>query len=150
MTSTSLNDAVSSPCVARHINHVAIAVTDLEESLALYSRLFSVSGGEIEEIEDQAVRATLLRVGGSQLELIQPTDSVGAIARFIERRGEGLHHVCFEVDGLQETLDTLAAADVDLIDTAPREGLSGMIAFLHPRSTGGVLIELVDQDGARR
>ena len=150
MTSERPENAGSSPCVARHINHVAIAVRDLEDSLSLYRRLFGVSGGEIEEIEDQAVRATLLRVGGSQLELIQPTDSTGAIARFIERRGEGLHHVCFEVDGLQETLDSLASADVDLIDTAPREGLSGMIAFVHPRSTGGVLIELVDQDGARR
>ena len=150
MTGTSDSDPTSSPCVARHINHVAIAVHDLEGSLALYGRLFGVSGGDIEEIEDQAVRATLLRIGGSQLELIQPTDSKGAIARFIERRGEGLHHVCFEVDGLQRTLDGLAAADVDLIDTAPREGLSGMIAFLHPRSTGGVLVELVDQDGARR
>ena len=149
MTSTADSDTTS-PCVARHINHVAIAVRDVEASLSLYERLFGVSDGEIEEIADQAVRATLIRVGGSQLELIQPTDSTGAIARFIERRGEGLHHVCFEVDGLQQTLDNLAAADFDLIDTAPREGLSGMIAFLHPRSTGGVLIELVDQDGARR
>ena len=150
MTSTSESDAKSSPCVARHINHVAIAVRDIEASLALYGKIFGVSSDDVQDIEDQGVRATLVRIGGSQLELIQPTDSTGAIARFIERRGEGLHHVCFEVDGLQETLDSLAVADVDLIDTAPREGLSGMIAFLHPRSTGGVLIELVDQEGARR
>ncbi len=150
MTSTSDSDATSSPCVARHINHVAIAVKDIDASLALYGKIFGVSSDDIQDIEDQAVRATLLRIGGSQLELIQPTDPDGAIARFIERRGEGLHHVCFEVDDLQGTLDRLADHEVELVDREPRQGLSGSIAFLHPRSTGGVLIELVDQQGARR
>ncbi len=150
MTSTSESDAKSSPCVARHINHVAIAVKDIEATLALYGKIFGVSSDDVQDIEDQAVRATLVRIGGSQLELIQPTDPDGAIARFIERRGEGLHHVCFEVDDLQGTLDRLADVEVELVDREPRQGLSGTIAFLHPRSTGGVLIELVDQQGARR
>ncbi len=150
MTSTSDSDATSSPCVARHINHVAIAVKDIDASLALYGKIFGVSSEDIQDIEDQAVRATLVRIGGSQLELIQPTDPNGAIARFIERRGEGLHHVCFEVDDLQGTLDRLADGEVELVDREPRQGLSGSIAFLHPRSTGGVLIELVDRQGARR
>ncbi len=150
MTSTSDNDATSSPCVARHINHVAIAVKDIDASLALYGKIFGVSSDDIQDIEDQAVRATLVRIGGSQLELIQPTDPDGAIARFIERRGEGLHHVCFEVDDLQGTLDRLAEHNIELLDREPRQGLSGTIAFLHPRSTGGVLIELVDQQDARR
>ena len=91
-----------------------------------------------------------MRVGGSQLEFIQPTDPDGGVARFIERRGEGVHHVAFEVEDLQGQLDRLAAEGVQLIDTTPREGLSGSIAFIHPRATRGVLIELVDQDGARR
>ena len=138
------------PCVARHINHIAIAVKDIDASLALYGKIFGVSSDDIQDIEDQAVRATLLRIGGSQLELIQATDPDGAIARFIERHGEGLHHVCFEVDDLQGTLDRLADHEVELVDREPRQGLSGSIAFLHPRSTGGVLIELVDQQGARR
>ncbi len=144
------SDNRNSPCVARHINHVAIAVKDIEASLALYGKVVGVSGDDVQDIEDQGVRATLVRIGGSQLEFIQPTDAGGAIARFIERHGEGLHHVCFEVDDLQGTLDKLADVEVELVDREPRQGLSGSIAFLHPRSTGGVLIELVDQQGARR
>ena len=144
------SDIANSPCVARHINHVAIAVKDIEASLALYGKIFGVSSDDVQDIEDQAVRAALVRIGGSQLELIQPTDPDGAIARFIERRGEGLHHVCFEVDDLQGTLDRLADHKVELVDREPRQGLSGNIAFLHPRSTGGALIELVDQQDARR
>jgi len=144
------SDNNDSPCVARHINHIAIAVKDIDASLALYGKIFGVSSGDIQDIEDQAVRATLVRIGGSQLELIQPTDADGAIARFIERRGEGLHHICFEVDDLPGTLDRLADHEIELVDREPRQGLSGSIAFLHPRSTGGVLIELVDRQGARR
>ncbi len=138
------------PCVARHLNHVCIAVNDIDDTLAFYGDVFGAAAAEVEDIEDQAVRAALVRVGGSQLEFIQPTDPSGGVARFIERRGEGVHHIAFEVENLQERLDALAASGVRLIDAAPREGLSGMIAFLHPRSTRGVLIELVDQDTARR
>ena len=80
----------------------------------------------------------------------EPTDPEGGVARFIAKRGEGLHHVCFEVDGLQGTLEALDKEGVGLIDREPREGLSGMIGFLHPKSTGGVLVELVDSETARR
>ena len=140
----------SSPCVARHINHVCIAVSDIDDTLAFYREVFGAARAEVEDIEDQAVRAALVRVGGSQIEFIQPTDPNGGVARFIERRGEGVHHIAFEVDDLQASLDALADHGVRLIDDAPREGLSGMIGFIHPRSTRGVLIELVDQDTARR
>lgn len=139
-----------SPCVARHINHVCIAVSDIEDTLAFYREVFGTGAAEVEDIDDQAVRAALVRVGGSQIEFIQPTDPSGGVARFIERRGEGVHHIAFEVDDLQASLDALDAHGVRLIDNAPREGLSGMIGFIHPRSTRGVLIELVDQDAARR
>ena len=138
------------PCTARHINHVCIAVRDIEASLSFYARIFGTRSGEVVDIADQGVRAALVRVGGSQLEFIQPTDPEGGVARFLDRRGEGVHHICFEVEGLQDTLDRLQQSGVDLIDTAPREGLSGSIAFIHPRSTNGVLVELVDQDTARR
>ena len=138
------------PCTARHLNHVCIAVSDIEDTLAFYREVFGAGEVEVEEIEDQAVRAALLRVGGSQLEFIQPTDPNGGVARFIERRGEGVHHIAFEVEDLQERLYALSEHGVQLIDSAPREGLSGMIAFIHPRATRGVLIELVDQDTARR
>ncbi len=137
-------------CAARHLNHVCIAVRDIEDTLKFYREVFGVRSVEVEDIPDQGVRAALVRVGGSQLEFIQPTDPSGGVARFIERRGEGLHHVCFEVQDLQQTLDALSARGIELVDKAPRRGLSGMVAFLHPRATRGVLIELVDQDTARR
>ena len=143
-------DSQDSPCKARHINHVCIAVKDIEETLAFYRDVFGTGEAEVEDIEDQAVKAALVRVGGSQLEFIEPTDPEGGVARFIERRGEGVHHICFEVEDLQERLDALAESGVQLIDDAPREGLSGMIGFIHPRATRGVLIELVDADTARR
>lgn len=140
----------TAPCTARHIHHVCLAVRDIEATLESYTALFDLEETEIEEIEDQGVRAALVKLGGSELEFIEPTDPAGGIARFIEKRGEGLHHICFEVDDLQKTLDRLDDRDVRLIDRSPRRGLAGMIAFLHPRATGGTLIELVDKDSVGR
>ena len=140
----------TAPCTARHLNHVCIAVRDIDESLRFYARVFGTGSAEVVDIADQGVRAALVRVGASQLEFIQPTDPEGGVARFLDRRGEGVHHICFEVDGLQDALDRLQESGVQLIDASPREGLSGSIAFIHPRSTNGVLVELVDQDSARR
>ena len=137
-------------CTVRHLNHVGVAVRDIEDTLAFYRDLFGVDTSEIEDVPDQSVRVALFRVGASQLEFIQPTDSNGPVARFIERHGEAVHHICFEVEDLQDKLDLLAARGVELVDTVPRQGVSGQIAFLHPRSTRGVLIELVDQATARR
>jgi len=145
-----MTSSENAPCAAKHLNHVCIAVRDIEDTLRFYTELFGLGGAEIVEMEDQAVRAAMVDVGGSRLEFIQPTDPKGGVARFIERHGEGMHHICFEVDDLQGTLDRLGEADVELIDSAPRHGLSGMIAFLHPRATRGVLIELVDRDSVRR
>lgn len=139
-----------SACTARHLNHVAIAVEDMDEALGMYGDLFGLDPSEVEDVADQGVRAALLKVGGSQVELIQPLDTESGVAKFIERRGPGLHHVCFEVDGLQGALDSLDEKQVQLIDRNPRQGLAGMIAFLHPRSTGGTLIELVEAGTARR
>lgn len=139
-----------SPCTARHINHVCIAVKDIAETMQFYRDVFGVGTGEVVDIEDQAVQATLVQVGGSQLEFIQPTDPNGGVAKFIERRGEGVHHICFEVEDLPATLRRLDEKNIQLIDRAPREGLSGSIGFIHPKATHGVLIELVDQDTARR
>ncbi len=137
-------------CTARHINHVCIAVKDIDETIQFYRDVFGVTDSEVVDIEDQAVRATLIQVGGSQLEFIEPTDPNGGVAKFIDRRGEGVHHICFEVEDLAGTLQRLDEQGVAVIDREPREGLSGTIGFLHPKSTRGVLIELVDQDDARR
>ena len=143
-------EADASLCTAKHLNHVAIVVSDIDASLRLYCELFGLQSTEVENVADQGVRATLVQVGGSHLELIQPTGPDSGVARFIERRGEGLHHICLEVQDLRQTLDRLAAAGVELVDHSPREGLAGMIAFLHPRAAGGVLVELVDEATTRR
>ena len=137
-------------CTARHINHVCIAVKDIDETARFYRDVFGVAEAEVVDIEDQAVRAALIRVGGSQLEFIEPTDPNGGVAKFIERRGEGVHHICFEVEDLGGTLRRLDERGVAVVDKEPREGLSGTIGFIHPKATRGVLIELVDQDDARR
>ena len=138
-------------CSARHINHVCIAVSDIEETLEFYEKLFGVSrSGEIETIEDQGVKAALVRVGASQLEFIQPIDSENGVSKIIDRRGEGVHHICFEVDDLASKLKELDDSGVQMIDKEPRDGLSGIIGFIHPKATRGVLIELVDQKTARR
>ena len=130
---------------------MCIAVLNIEETLVFYENLFGVTkSGEIETIEDQGVKAALVRVGASQLEFIQPIDNENGVAKFIERRGEGVHHICFEVDNLESKLNDLDLAGVQLIDKEPRDGLSGTIGFIHPKSTRGVLIELVDQKTARR
>ena len=137
-------------CTARHVNHVCIAVKDIDETIRFYRDVFGVEESEVVDIEDQAVRATLIRVGGSQLEFIEPTDPSGGVAKFIQRRGEGVHHLCFEVEDLAGTLRRLDERGIAVIDREPREGLSGTIGFIHPKATRGVLIELVDQDDARR
>ena len=138
-------------CSARHLNHVCIAVRDIEETLKFYEELFGLEvSGDIENIPDQSVRAALIRVGGSQLELIEPTDPDGPIARFISDRGETVHHLCFEVENLDQKLEDLNELGYRMIDKKSREGLSGQIGFIHPKSTRGVVIELVDQDTARR
>lgn len=133
-------------CQAKHINHVAIVVKDAAETLRFYQETFGVPEAEIEEVADQGVMASLVAVGGTNLELIQPVRPDTGVARFLESRGEALHHVCFEVEDLQETLDSLKSRGARLIDESPREGLAGMIAFIHPKSTRGVLVELVDKD----
>tara|TARA_Y100000590_G_scaffold432326_1_gene548221 strand:- start:62 stop:442 length:381 start_codon:yes stop_codon:yes gene_type:complete len=126
-------------------------VLDIEETLEFYEKLFGVSrSGGIETIEDQGVKAALVRVGASQLEFIQPIDSENGVSKFIDRRGEGVHHICFEVDDLASKLKELDDSGVQMIDKEPRDGLSGIIGFIHPKATRGVLIELVDQKTARR
>ena len=136
-------------CQAKHINHVAIVVKDAAETLRFYQETFGVREAEIEEVADQGVLASLVAVGGTNLELIQPVRADTGVARFLESRGEALHHVCFEVENLQGTLDSLKASGTRLIDESPREGLAGMIAFIHPKATRGVLVELVDKDTVR-
>lgn len=131
-------------CTAKHLHHVCIAVKDIRDTVKFYQDTFGIGQVNVQEVTDQKVLAALVKIGGTELEFIQPTDPTTGVARFIEQRGEGVHHICFEVDHLAEKLKALEGKGMQLIDKAPRKGLAGMIAFMHPRSTRGVLIELVD------
>ena len=133
-------------CTVNYIDHVGVAVKDIEASLAFFKKVFDVSDARIELLEDQGVRATLIEVGQTRLELLEPTGPESGVGRFIERRGEGLHHLAFNVTDISGKLQTLQKLGVDLIDQTPREGLSGTIAFVHPRSVFGILTELVESD----
>jgi methylmalonyl-CoA/ethylmalonyl-CoA epimerase len=137
---------VTEVCTVNHFDHVGVAVKDIEASLAFFRKVFDVPDAEIVLMEDQGVRACLIEVGQTRLELLEPTGPESGVGRFIERRGEGLHHLALNVTDISGKLQTLQTLGVDLIDQSPREGLSGTIAFVHPRSVFGVLTELVEND----
>lgn len=125
------------------IDHLGIAVNDLDESIALYTRLFGHGPDSIEEVADQKVRTAFFAAGESNVELLCPTAPDSPIARFLDKRGPGIHHVCFGVPDIQSRLRELEEQGFVLIDRQPRVGAHNKrIAFLHPKSTGGVLIEL--------
>lgn len=127
------------------INHIGIAVNNIEESLKLYTEVLGLKLGGIEVVEDQNAKTAIIPVGESKIELIESTDPEGTIAKFIESRGEGIHHLALEVSNIEETLKTVAGKGIALIDEKPRKGVENTnIAFLHPRGTGRVLIELVE------
>lgn len=127
------------------LHHVAYVVADLDATLPLFVERFGMTEEIREVMPEQGVEAVMLRAGGAGVELITPLDPDGAIARFLEARGEGLHHVAFGVPDVGAALDELAAAGVELIDTSPRRGLGGhLVAFVHPRSGAGALTELVE------
>ncbi|HLV02485.1 MAG TPA: methylmalonyl-CoA epimerase [Acidobacteriota bacterium] len=126
----------------KRIAHVAIAT----QSIAVMADFYKTLGLEVDSVEvvkDQKVKVALMRVGDSAIELMEPTEENSIISRFIEKRGEGIHHICLEVDDIQQHLDVLKSKDIKLIDEKPRVGADGqLVAFVHPDSTGGVLIEL--------
>jgi methylmalonyl-CoA/ethylmalonyl-CoA epimerase len=124
------------------VDHTAIAVNDLEAALRRYVALLPGAAIERSVVADQQVVVAFLRLGDTAVELIQPTSADSGVARFLAQRGEGLHHIAFEVDDLQSELRRLESEGIELVDREPRPGAHGMVAFLHPRSTG-VLVELV-------
>jgi len=129
------------------LDHIGIAVRDLAAALRAYEALGLRSEGE-EVVEDQKVRTAFLPVGGTRIELLETTAPDGPIGRFLERRGEGIHHLCFRVENLRGALAACEEAGMTLIDREPRRGAHGKwVAFLHPRSTHGVLIELSQDPG---
>ncbi len=127
-----------------HIEHIGIAVSDLEQAVTNYEKLLGVECYAIEEVEDQHVRTAFFRVGQTKIELLESTSPDGPIAKFIARRGEGIHHIALAVGGVKEALISADDLGFTLIDQVPRAGAEGLeIGFLHPRSTHGVLVELV-------
>lgn len=127
----------------RKLVHVGIAVNSLAESVPVYQKLFPQDDLRTEVVEDQRVKVAFFRTGACSVELTEATDPQSPIAKFIAKRGEGVHHLSFEVDDLQAELDRLRGEGLRLIDETPRPGAGGyLIAFLHPSSTNGVLIEL--------
>ena len=134
-------------CTVNHIDHVGIAVKDIEAALEFFRQVFGTPPAQVEELADQGVRATLIQVGQTRLELLEPLTPESAVGRFIERRGEGLHHLALNVSDISGKLKTLEDRGIRLVDKEPREGLSGTIAFIHPASVFGVLTELVESIG---
>ena len=129
------------------IHHVAVVVADLGASLAFYRDILGLELEVVQEIAQDRVRIAFLPIGESKLELVEPTDATTGVARFLASKGEGFHHLCLEVANLSESLTRLAIDGIELIDTAPRKGAEGPVAFLHPRSCGGVLVELIEAPG---
>jgi methylmalonyl-CoA epimerase len=128
--------------MVKRIAHVGIATRSVTEAARFY-RLLGLEVDSVESNEEQKVKAALLSVGNSALELLEATDDDSPVQRFIEKRGEGIHHITFEVEDIEETLGTLRAGNISLVNESPVKGIEGrLVAFVHPRSTGGVLIEL--------
>lgn len=128
-----------------YIEHIGIAVRDLQSSIKLYEDLLGIKCYKIEDVEDQKVRTAFFKLGGTKIELLESTDADGPIAKFIEKRGEGVHHIALAVDDLTASLMELEAKGIRLIDREPRQGAEGLrIAFIHPKSTMGTLVELCE------
>jgi methylmalonyl-CoA/ethylmalonyl-CoA epimerase len=127
------------------IDHIGVAVEDLEAAIELYGSSFEMELAHRETVESQGVEAVLLDVGDGHVELLRPLGPETAVGKFLERKGPGLHHVAYAVEDIDETIGAIAAAGIELIDAEARVGIRGSrVAFLHPRSTGGVLTEIVE------
>lgn len=129
------------------VHHVAVVVRDLDAAVGFYGHTLGLAVESVLPVPSDGVRIAFLPVGESRVELVEPTDPATGVARFLESRGEGFHHVCFEVPHLADTLTRLAIEGVELIDSVPRKGAEGPVAFLHPRSCHGVLVELIEAAG---
>ncbi len=125
----------------KKIHHVGIVVRNLEEAYAFYRDTLGLHVHKQATVEDQGVKAALLSIGNSEIELLEPINENGGVAKFLEKRGEGLHHICFETDDVDAELEATKKKGIAVIDQKPRVGLAGMICFLHPKANHGVLIE---------
>jgi lactoylglutathione lyase/methylmalonyl-CoA/ethylmalonyl-CoA epimerase len=129
----------------KKIDHIAIAVSSIDDALKVFGEVFGLKAEHIEEIPDQKVKAATVRIGDVNIEFIEPTDPESGVAKFVEKKGEGIHHIAVEVADIDAELKALEGKGVALIDAQARKGLAGKIGFLHPKSTKGVLMELVEK-----
>jgi methylmalonyl-CoA/ethylmalonyl-CoA epimerase len=133
------------------LHHIAIAVPRIEDALPFFAGTLGLRAGPVRELPDQRVRAAFLGEEGQRIELVEPLDADSGVGRFVAERGKpALHHVCYVVEDLAGTLSELERLGVELIDRAPRRGVEGRVAFVHPRGSGGVLLELVDRASLRQ
>ena len=129
-----------------HIEHIGIAVTSLDEAIPFYEKVLGLDCYSIEEVKDQKVKTAFFKVGQTKIELLEPTDPESAVAKFISKKGEGIHHIAFAVNDIDRKLKEVKEKGVRLIDNVSRKGAEGMdIGFLHPKSTFGVLTELCEK-----
>ncbi len=129
-----------------HIEHIGIAVNNLEEAIKYYEEILGFKCYAIEEVKDQKVKTAFFRVGQTKIELLESTTEDGPIAKFVEKRGAGIHHLAFAVDGIDQALQEAKQKGIRLIDKQPRKGAEGLdIGFLHPKSTFGVLTEFCEK-----
>ncbi|WXG47089.1 MAG: methylmalonyl-CoA epimerase [Candidatus Atabeyarchaeum deiterrae] len=130
----------------RKISHIGIAVRNMDEALKLYSETLGLKVSGIETVEEQKVKSAMIPIGESRIELMESTDPEGPVGKFITKRGEGMHHISLEVDDIDKELAKLSKAGIELIDKKPRLGAGGnKIAFVHPKSMHGVLLELTSR-----
>ncbi len=129
-----------------HIEHIGIAVKNLSEAIKYYENVLGLKCYEIEEVKDQKVKTAFFQVGQTKIELLESTDAEGPVAKFIDKKGEGIHHIAFAVKNLSEALENAKSKGIRLIDENPRKGAEKLsIAFMHPKSTFGVLTELCEK-----
>lgn len=128
------------------IDHIGIVVRDIEAALRVYQHALNLPLREVLELADQQVRVAFLPIDQSNIELVQPTSDDTGVARYLANRGEGIHHVCIEVEDIEAALARLEEHEVPLIDPEPRQGAHGRVAFVHPKGTHGVLLELVEHE----
>jgi methylmalonyl-CoA/ethylmalonyl-CoA epimerase len=131
----------------KRIDHVGVVVRDIDESLHTYRDLLGFVLLQRVTVPEHGVHVAFLDAGNSTIELLAPIDAESGTARFLQNRGEGTHHICFEVEEIWAALDQLRAQGVRLIDEKPRQGIHGLVAFVHPKATHGVMIELLQREG---